>query len=173
MNTVTKYTVSDAALLYKKSRATLYKDIKNGILSRDNDGLIDFSELLRVYGEPYEKKSKKRIDTYPIHTVNTHEYNEEYMHNTVKELENQIRFLKEQLHKAETREEKANQRIDTLLTLIEMKKPVFSEDKDTIKETVTEPSVKDNSAKKYHVPNVEEEEIPKRSFLHRFFLPNG
>ena len=31
-NTVTKYTISDAANLYKKSRATIYKDIKNGIL---------------------------------------------------------------------------------------------------------------------------------------------
>ncbi|MFH3663720.1 DNA-binding protein, partial [Acinetobacter baumannii] len=27
MNTATKYSVSDAATLYKKSRATLYKDI--------------------------------------------------------------------------------------------------------------------------------------------------
>jgi hypothetical protein len=52
MKTSTKYSVSDAATLYKKSRATLYKDIKNGVLSRDHDGSIDFSELLRVYGEP-------------------------------------------------------------------------------------------------------------------------
>jgi hypothetical protein len=50
MKTSTKYSVSDAATLYKKSRATLYKDIKNGVLSRDHDGSIDFSELLRVYG---------------------------------------------------------------------------------------------------------------------------
>ena len=53
MNTATKYSVSDAATLYKKSRATIYKDIKNGVLSRDYDGFIDFSELLRVYGEPF------------------------------------------------------------------------------------------------------------------------
>jgi hypothetical protein len=54
MKTSTKYSVSDAATLYKKSRATLYKDIKNGVLSRDHDGSIDFSELLRVYGEPWK-----------------------------------------------------------------------------------------------------------------------
>ena len=58
-NTVTKYTISDAANLYKKSRATIYKDIKNGILSRDNTGLLDFSELLRVYGEPFGKNTQK------------------------------------------------------------------------------------------------------------------
>ncbi|MFW1974212.1 DNA-binding protein, partial [Acinetobacter bereziniae] len=34
MNTATKSSVSDAATLYKKSRATIYKDIKNGVLSR-------------------------------------------------------------------------------------------------------------------------------------------
>lgn len=59
MNTATKYSVSDAATLYKKSRATLYKDIKNGVLSRDHNGSIDFSELLRVYGEPFWSKTGK------------------------------------------------------------------------------------------------------------------
>lgn len=74
MNTATKYTISDAANLYKKSRATLYKDIKNGILSRDHNGLIDFSELLRVYGEPFSSiNTKKRIHTSSIQNQNTSE----------------------------------------------------------------------------------------------------
>ena len=119
MNTATKYSVSDAATLYKKSRATLYKDIKNGVLSRDHDGFIDFSELLRVYGEPFGSKQVKRIDTSSIQNLNTSEYTDK----TVVELKNQIDFLKKQLEKAEDREAKANARIDTLLTLIEMKPP--------------------------------------------------
>ena len=119
MNTATKYSVSDAATLYKKSRATLYKDIKNGVLSRDHDGFIDFSELLRVYGEPFGVKQVKRIDTSPIQNQNTSEYTDK----TVVELKSQIDFLKKQLEKAEDREAKANARIDTLLTLIEMKPP--------------------------------------------------
>ncbi|WP_160243715.1 plasmid replication DNA-binding protein [Acinetobacter indicus] len=119
MNTATKYSVSDAATLYKKSRATLYKDIKNGVLSRDHDGFIDFSELLRVYGEPFGSKQVKRIDTSSIQNQNT----PEYIDKTVVELKNQIDFLKKQLEKAEDREAKANARIDTLLTLIEMKSP--------------------------------------------------
>lgn len=117
MKTSTKYSVSDAAALYKKSRATLYKDLKNGTLSRDHDGFIDFSELLRVYGEPFAGNHQKRTDTSSIQSSNTPEYNE----NTVIELKNQIDFLKKQLEKAEDREAKANSRIDTLLTLIEMK----------------------------------------------------
>lgn len=119
MNTVTKYSVSDAATLYKKSRATLYKDIKNGMLSRDHDGFIDFSELLRVYGEPFNHNQKKRIDTSSIQNQNT----PEYIDKTVVELKSQIDFLKKQLEKAEDRESKANARIDTLLTLIEMRPP--------------------------------------------------
>ena len=117
MKTSTKYSVSDAATLYKKSRATLYKDIKNGALSRDHDGSIDFSELLRVYGEPFSGKHSKHTDTSPTQTINIPEYTD----NTVIELKNQIDFLKKQLEKAEDREAKANSRIDTLLTLIEMK----------------------------------------------------
>ena len=84
MKTSTKYSVSDAATLYKKSRATIYKDIKNGILSRDQDGAIDFSELLRVYGEPFNGKQSKRIEMSPIQNSNTPEYSE----NTVVELKN-------------------------------------------------------------------------------------
>lgn len=126
MKTSTKYSVSDAATLYKKSRATLYKDIKNGVLSRDHDGFIDFSELLRVYGEPFSGKQSKRIDTSLIHNLDTPEYTDK----TVVELKNQIDFLKKQLEKAEDREAKANARIDTLLTLIEMKPPKASSEPD-------------------------------------------
>ena len=185
MKTGTKHSVSDAAALYKKSRATLYKDIKNGVLSRDHDGYIDFSELLRVYGEPFDTKHSKRIDTSPIQNVNTPEYSED----TVKELRNQIDFLKKQLEKAEDRESQANARIDTLLTLIEMKPSnVNLSDSNNEKleaDMTTDPrseleskyegstteAPKEN--KRIPVPEPVEETPKKRGFLSRFFLPNG
>ena len=185
MNTATKYSVSDAATLYKKSRATLYKDIKNGVLSRDHDGFIDFSELLRVYGEPFGVKQVKRIDTSPIQNQNTSEYTDK----TVVELKNQIDFLKKQLEKAEDREAKANARIDTLLTLIEMKPPqsnmtTFIDQKsapDIATDPRSEPEPKDDGLttpvetenKRIPVPEQVEPEQPKRGWLSRFFLPNG
>ncbi|ENU82084.1 hypothetical protein F975_00007 [Acinetobacter sp. ANC 3789] len=185
MNTVTKYSVSDAATLYKKSRATLYKDIKNGILSRDHDGLIDFSELLRVYGEPFHTKQTKRIDTSPIQTLNTPEYTDK----TVVELRNQIDFLKKQLEKAEDREAKANARIDTLLTLIEMK-PAPSNittftDQNPAQPTASptnpepEPATSNGEVttpeqpKRYPVPEQVEPEQEQRGFWSRFFKPYG
>ena len=185
MKTSTKYSVSDAATLYKKSRATLYKDIKTGVLSRDHDGSIDFSELLRVYGEPFSGKHSKRIDTPPIQNTNTPEYSD----NTFVELKNQIDFLKKQLEKAEDREAKANSRIDTLLTLIEMKPPqanmtTFTDQKsepNIATDPRPEPEPKDDGLtttgqkenKHIPMPKHVEPEPPKRGFLSRFFLPNG
>ena len=186
MKTSTKYSVCDAATLYKKSRATLYKDIKNGVLSRDHDGPIDFSELLRVYGEPFSGKHSKHTDTSPTQTINTPEYTD----NTVIELKNQIDFLKKQLEKAEDREAKANSRIDTLLTLIKMKptqvhstptsdqssvqssssqvEPTLNVDNDK-HDGLTTPDQKEN--KRILVPKHIEPEPDKRGFWSRFFRP--
>ncbi|MCF9047424.1 plasmid replication DNA-binding protein [Acinetobacter nectaris] len=160
MNIATKCSVSDAATLYKKSRATIYKDIKNSILSRDHDGFIDFSELLRVYGEPLSGKHKKRIDTFPTQNLNTPKYED----NTVSELKNQIDFLKKQLEKAEDRESKANSRIDTLLTLIEMK-PVPN----TLSDPQSEIPKSEQPNQNQHISVAEQK---KRGFISRFFLPN-
>ena len=179
MKTSTKYSVSDAATLYKKSRATLYKDIKNGVLSRDHDGSIDFSELLRVYGEPFGGTNSKRLDTSPRQNIDTPEYTD----NTVVELKNQIEFLKKQLEKAEDRETKANARIDTLLTLIEMKPPqanisTFTEQQSD-QDIATDPRSKkpnedgltSQEIKRIPVPEHIEPEPEKRGFWSRFFRP--
>ncbi|MCW1473924.1 plasmid replication DNA-binding protein [Acinetobacter baumannii] len=168
MNTPSKLTISEVANLYKKSRATIYKDIKNGYLSRDNDGLIDFSELLRAYGEPNKSKTSKRIPIHTIQNKNTPEYSSEYNENTVQELKNQIHFLKQQLEKAEDREQKANNRIDTLLTLIEMKKPV--QDSPIASEPLSEQGSISPTVEPMSEPVKEEkEEQPKRSFWGRLF----
>lgn len=186
MKTSTKYSVSDAATLYRKSRATLYKDIKNGVLSRDHDGSIDFSELLRVYGEPFGGKHSKHTETSLIQTMNTSEYTD----NTVVELKNQIDFLKKQLEKAEDREAKANSRIDTLLTLIEMKptkvyptpdqpsvqsnpsqvEPTLNVDNDK-HDGLTTLDQKEN--KRIPIPEHVETEPKRRGFISRFFMPYG
>ena len=52
----------DASKAFKKSRTTIYEAIKNGELSRDSDGLIDLSELIRVYGNPTGVQSSTRTE---------------------------------------------------------------------------------------------------------------
>ena len=101
----TKLNISQAATLYKKSRNTLYQAIQKGILSKDHDGLLDLSELIRVYGEP--KKSTKT--TKPsINNQNTSERSEQSQDTTNAQLlavlkrENEL--LKQQLDEAKERE---------------------------------------------------------------------
>ena len=45
-----KLSVSELAKLYGYSRQAVYAHIKKGNLSKGSDGLIDFAEALRVFG---------------------------------------------------------------------------------------------------------------------------
>lgn len=45
------------------SRATVYKHIQKGKLSRLTSGKIDVSEVIRVYGEPKETLSRQEVDS--------------------------------------------------------------------------------------------------------------
>lgn len=111
----------------------------------------------------------------------------EYTDKTVVELKSQIDFLKKQLEKAEDREAKANARIDTLLTLIEMKPPqsnmtTFTDQKpdpdiatyprselEPKDDGLTTPEQTEN--KRIPVPEHVEQEPEKRGFWSRFFRP--
>ena len=64
----TKFSVMDASKAFKKSRTTIYEALKNGELSRDNDGLIDLSELIRVYGNPIGVQSSTRTEHCLLYT---------------------------------------------------------------------------------------------------------
>ena len=96
------------------------------------------------------------------------------------------------MEKAEDREAKANSRIDTLLTLIEMKPPQANMTTFTDQEPVQPSMVKTDPEpdiaeakhdelttpeqtenKRIAVPEHVEPEQPKRGWLSRFFLPNG
>lgn len=52
-----KLSVLELSKLYGFSRQAIYAHIKKGNLSKGSDGLIDFSEALRVFGEPNRKES--------------------------------------------------------------------------------------------------------------------
>src|SRR5690606_11656106 len=125
--------------------------------------------------------------THQIQNLDTPEYTDK----TVIELKNQIDFLKKQLEKAADRETKANARIDTLLTLIEMKplKSNIDLNKENIESKISpnsddittnipsnhlkEDGLTSSENKRIPVPEHVEPEPKKRSFLSRFFLPYG
>lgn len=61
--------ISEAARLYNKHRATVHRNIKSGLLScsyrGDGTRAIDLSELIRAYGEPPNKPPEMQQGATP------------------------------------------------------------------------------------------------------------
>jgi hypothetical protein len=92
MNTSTNLSVLAASALFKKSKATLYKHLKNGTLSKNSDGTISLSELIRCYGEPSQESL-------------TIENKEVYEGRAETELRLRVELLEKQLEESKKREE--------------------------------------------------------------------
>jgi hypothetical protein len=126
----------DASKAFKKSRTTIYEAIKSGELSRDNDGLIDLSELIRVYGNPTGVQSNTRTE----HVQKAvHEHIPSEIENVLKD---QISLLKNQLDLANQREKSLMQHIEDLTHRIEFKgvlEPSESPQKDSAINMTSEP----------------------------------
>lgn len=98
------------------SRATVYKHIKAGKLSRLDNGLVDLSEVLRVYGEP-SKNTGRDKQAIGVDNSDTHEN---------RMLLEKIASLELQLVKAEEREEWLRGQVETAqetIQLLEHKQP--------------------------------------------------
>ena len=177
----------NASKAFKKSRTTIYEAIKNGELSRDHDGLIDLSELIRVYGNPISVQSSTRTE-HAQKDVQVHVQSE--IENVLKD---QISLLKNQLDLANQREKSLMQHIEDLTHRIEFKgqleQPKIELDEHKVtapysemtenyrpkpepkNDGLTTPVEKENP--RIPVPEHIEPEPKKRGFLSRFFLPNG
>jgi len=161
----------DASKAFKKSRTTIYEALKNGELSRDHDGLIDLSELIRVYGNPIGVQSSARTE-HAQKDVQVHVQSE-----VESVLKDQISLLKNQLDLANQREKSLMQHIEDLTHRIEFKGQLEQPKVDPRLEPrqkdegLTTPEQTKN--KRIPVPEQVEPEQPKRGWLSRFFLPNG
>lgn len=178
-----KLSVSELAKLYGYSRQAIYAHINKGNLSKGSDGLIDFTEALRVFGEP-QKKEKTVNESQSINSQNLTE---------IDILKRQVDMLERQLNQSILRENQFLERetfyqeqIETMQRLLEAPKPKIQESHEPeippsdrvteIKEEVIAiPPKAPEESKKKHIPVPEhvEPEPKKRSFLSRFFLPYG
>lgn len=178
-----KLSVSELAKLYGYSRQAIYAHINKGNLSKGSDGLIDFSEALRVFGEPQNKTS----NVNQSQSTNSQDLTE------VDLLKRQVDILEKQLNQALLRENQSLEResfyqeqIEAMQRLLEAPKPhiptsidpeptqaeQITEDKEeVIAMPPKEPDTSEN--KRIPVPEPVEPEQPKRGWLSRFFLPNG
>ena len=89
-----KLSVSELAKLYGYSRQAIYAHINKGNLSKGSDGLIDFVEALRVFGEP----QKKETTVNQSQSINSQNLTE------VDLLKRQVDILEKQLNQALLRE---------------------------------------------------------------------
>lgn len=176
--------VIELAQLYGMNRQSIYKRINKGDLSKNSDGKIDFSEALRVFGEP--SQNNKNVTTLQSTSVQKE--------TEVDMLKQQVDILKKQLELAHEREvfqreqlaTKDNQ-IEAIQRLLEAPKahiPTLTDQKpsqDIATDPRPEPEPKHDGLttpeqpenKRIPVPDHVEPEQPKRGWLSRFFLPNG
>ena len=173
-----KLSVSELAKLYGYSRQAIYAHINKGNLSKGSDGLIDFTEALRVFGEP----QKKETTVNQSQSINSQNLTE------VDLLKRQVDILEKQLNQAVLRENQSLEResfyqeqIEAMQRLLEAPKPPKVEDPTPAaapQETETQTQSKDdeltaNEPKRIPIPEQVEVEPEKRGFWSRFFLPNG
>ena len=174
-----KLSVSELAKLYGYSRQAIYAHINKGNLSKGSDGLIDFSEALRVFGEPQKNNS----------TVNQSQSTNSQNLTEVDLLKRQVEILEKQLNQAVQRENQSLEResfyqeqIEAMQRLLEAPKAnmtTFTDQKSN-QDIATDPRLESEpnydglttlENKRIPVPEHIEQEPEKRGFLSRFFRP--
>ena len=106
-------TIQEIQKQWGVSRATIYKHIKTGKLSRLADGLVDVAEVLRVYGEPTKNTPRDKL----VVAIDTQETNL---------LLDKIALLESQLSQAEKREDWLKMQVEKAqetIKLLEYKQP--------------------------------------------------
>jgi predicted DNA-binding protein YlxM (UPF0122 family) len=181
-----KLSVSELAKLYGYSRQAIYAHINKGNLSKGSDGLIDFSEALRVFGEP----QKKDIDVNQSQSINSQNLTE------VDLLKRQVDMLEKQLNQALLRENQSLEResfyqeqIEAMQRLLEAPKPNIttsidpdiapSIDPNTSREQtlLSQTKMRQNQNKNFKTQeflyqNISSQNL-KKGLSESFFLPNG
>ena len=168
--------VLELSKLYGINRQTIYNHINKGILSKNSDNKIDFSEAIRVFGEPAKKPDVK--EPVKIDSPSSAE---------VLLLRQQIDMLKNQLSDAKDRESFYQNQIETMQRLLEAPKAHITTftDQNPAQPTASpadpepEPVTSNGEvttpeqSKRYPVPEQVEPEPEQRGFWSRFFKPYG
>ena len=170
--------VIELANLYGMNRQSIYKRINKGDLSKNSDGKLDFSEAIRVFGEP----SNKNNNVTTLQSTSVQKETEVDM------LKQQVDILKKQLELAHDREVfqreqlvAKDSQIEAIQRLLEAPKPnmtTFTDQKSN-PDIATHPRLESEpnydglttpETKRIPVPQHIEDAPKKRGLLSRFFL---
>lgn len=102
---MTKLSLSEVSKQFKIDRSTVYRAIRNGRLSRSNDGQFDLAEVIRCFGEPEQISQPNTVSV---------KGSDQATQKLITHLENEVKKYQE-------REERLMQQIDRMQTLIELK----------------------------------------------------
>ncbi len=100
-----KLSLSEVSKQFKIDRSTVYRAIRNGRLSRSNDGQFDLAEVIRCFGEPEQISQPNTVSV---------KGSDQATQKLITHLENEVKKYQE-------REERLMQQIDRMQTLIELK----------------------------------------------------
>jgi predicted nucleic acid-binding Zn-ribbon protein len=103
-----KLSVSQAAKAWNISRQTIYKYIRDGRLSKNDNGTVSIVEMVRVFGE----KKPSVSDTQQITVNDRQEMNS--LQGEVTTLKKQLEFLTNEIEQYKIREEWYRQQIEQL-----------------------------------------------------------
>lgn len=131
----TKFNIKDAAKLYGMSRNTIYKALQEGRLSKNQEGMLEFVELLRVFGEPVAKDTKDMSENTKENTVAHDETQQEqaFMLESKSQAltyaQREIDSLRVQLEDAKLREGFYQSQLQSLAETVKKLEPPKAEDK--------------------------------------------
>ena len=131
----TKFNIKDAAKLYGMSRNTIYKALQEGRLSKNPEGMLEFVELLRVFGEPVTKNTKDTEENTSENTVAQDETQQEQAFilesksQALTYAQREIDSLRVQLEDAKLREGFYQAQLQSLAETVKKLEPPKVEDK--------------------------------------------
>lgn len=108
-----RISISQAARDFKVSRNSIYKKINSRQLTKDSEGLVDTSDLLRVFSSSTRKQhSSTASDNSEIQIIG---HREQLLQQEVDKLKMQIQSLQQQLQYVQANEQWLKQQLDQKL----------------------------------------------------------
>jgi septal ring factor EnvC (AmiA/AmiB activator) len=111
-----RISINKASLDFNISRNTLYKHIKQGKITKDSDGKLDTSDLVRLYGSHVNEQQPLTTGDSEVLTINEQLKQEnEHLKQQLSSSETRINELKQQLEYVKQNENWLKQQLDQKL----------------------------------------------------------
>ena len=113
---MSRINISQASKKFNVSRNTLYKYIKSGKLTKDENGLVDTADMIRLFGSHVNTQSQLTVDdSKPEHEITQHQHREQLLQKQVEQLQLQVSSLEKQLQYVQANEQWLKQQLDQKL----------------------------------------------------------